>query len=109
MVGIAPRWVLPALNWGQNSNFIADLPPFVKPTAHDHDALSRPLPPRRARLTSARAPALRAAQSPDCSPRTHGAQPVAVLRLAPSPGWRFGRGAKPPLPSSLSPPARRPR
>src|SRR6266478_204127 len=33
---------------------------------------------------------------PDCSPRTHGAQPVAVLRLALHAGGRFGRGRSPP-------------
>src|SRR6266498_334188 len=97
MVGIAPRWVLPGPQWGQNSNFISELPPFVKPTSHDHDALSRPLPPRRARLTSVRAPALPAAQSPDCSPRTHGAQPVAALRLAPRSGGEVRKGGEAPL------------
>src|SRR5439155_6201308 len=36
------------------------------------------------------------AQAPDRSPRTRGAQPAAVLRLALRPGGRFGRGAEPP-------------
>src|SRR6266542_4095148 len=35
------------------------------------------------------------AQFPDCSPRTHGAQPVAVLRLALRPRARFGRRGGP--------------
>src|SRR6266446_10464089 len=39
-----------------------------------------------------RAPAT-PAQSPDGSPRTHGAQPVAVLRLALRPGGRVWEGA----------------
>src|SRR6266498_2823252 len=46
-------------------------------------------------VRAVRAPAS-PAQSPDGSPRTHGAQPVAVLRLALRPGGRFGRGAQPP-------------
>src|SRR5438093_8207373 len=33
----------------------------------------------------------------DCSPRTHGAQPVAVLRLALRPGGRFRKGGEAPL------------
>src|SRR5881409_3480617 len=35
------------------------------------------------------------AQSSGSSPRTRGAQPAAVLRLALRPGGRFGRGAEP--------------
>src|SRR5437867_4270843 len=35
----------------------------------------------------------------DCSPRTHGAQPVAVLRLALRPGGRFRKGGEAPPPS----------
>ena len=46
-------------------------------------------------VDAVRAPAL-PAQPSDCSPRTRGAQPTAVLRLALRPGGRFGRGAKPP-------------
>ena len=42
-----------------------------------------------------RAPAL-PAQSSDCSPRTRGTQPTAVLRLALRPGGGFGRGAETP-------------
>src|SRR6266498_3967174 len=33
----------------------------------------------------------------DCSPRTHGAQPVAALRLALRPGGRFRKGGEAPL------------
>src|SRR5438105_14859118 len=33
----------------------------------------------------------------DCSPRTHGAQPVAVLRFALRPGGRFRKGGEAPL------------
>src|SRR5947207_7527314 len=46
--------------------------------------------------TSVRGPAL-PAQSPDCSPRTHGAQPVAVLRLALHPGGTVRKGGEAPL------------
>src|SRR6266849_3479089 len=102
MVGIAPLCCSQALNgaktltlylnWHTLSNTspppltsFASPPPAGRRPA---PAATRPttgclgrLPPRRAPLTSVRAPAL-PAQPPDCSPRTYGAQPAAVLRGA---------------------------
>src|SRR3989442_1765129 len=59
-------------------------------------AISDPLPtpgPGSVPLSSAGF----AGATSDCSPRTHGAQPVAVLRLALRPGGRLRKGGEAPL------------
>src|SRR5216110_2279975 len=75
---MATSWVL-----GKRGYRLADTAPavadlFLQGIATDPETGSVP---EKSDVTTVRAPAL-PAQPPDCSPRTHGAQPMAVLRLA---------------------------